>query len=57
LGRSLLLAALHYLMQRGARRVHLGVWRDNAAAIRLYESVGFDRHGRRFYLAYDLGRL
>lgn len=40
-GRLLLLAGLHNLAQRGARRGRLGVWSSNRPAIQLYESVGF----------------
>lgn len=40
-GRYLLTAALHTLKQRDARRAIIGVWADNTAARRLYESLGF----------------
>jgi mycothiol synthase len=40
-GRYLLIAALHTLKQRGARRAIIGVWADNRPARRLYESLGF----------------
>lgn len=57
-GRALLLAALHRLAGEGGReqRVHLAVWRQNAAAIELYSQLGFERRGRRYYLAYDFGQ-
>jgi ribosomal protein S18 acetylase RimI-like enzyme len=53
-GRALLIAALHELARRGARRVTIGAWRDNQRAVRLYESLGF-RQARIFtYLALNL---
>jgi ribosomal protein S18 acetylase RimI-like enzyme len=53
-GRALLLAALHKLKQRGAVQAKIGVWRDNRAAVRLYESVGFQHQQTLTYLAYEL---
>jgi len=41
LGRTLTLAGLHHLARRGARRVHLYVESDNAAALRIYSGLGF----------------
>lgn len=41
-GRALTLAGMHHMRARGARAVELYVESDNAAARRLYESLGFD---------------
>lgn len=54
LGRLFLSAALARLVERGARRVELGLWRDNEAALRLYRSFGFRHTGTVSYLARDL---
>ena len=56
-GRALLLAALHRLARRGVSHAHLAVWRENTAAIGLYKELGFQRNGRRYYLAYEISRL
>lgn len=53
-GRLLLLAGLHELARRGARRVALGLWRENQAALHLYQSLGFRHQYTWTYLAYDL---
>ncbi len=44
LGRALLLAGCHYLRQRGCSEIDLHVDGENATAVRLYESVGFQQH-------------
>jgi mycothiol synthase len=41
LGRTLTLAGLQHLARSGARRVHLYVESDNAAALRIYTGLGF----------------
>ncbi len=53
-GRILLLSVLHELESRGAQRVEIGAWRDNLAAIHLYQSLGFRRHTTITYLAYNI---
>ena len=53
-GRLLLLGVLRELISRGAQRVEIGAWRNNHAAIQLYQSLGF-RHIKTFtYLAFNL---
>jgi ribosomal protein S18 acetylase RimI-like enzyme len=54
LGRALLLQALHQLKQLGAEIVRLGVWKSNATAVRLYQSLGFERQFQLIYLARKL---
>jgi putative acetyltransferase len=46
-GRALLGAALAHAADRGAHKVELEVWPDNARAIALYTSVGFAVEGVR----------
>lgn len=46
-GRTLLRCALAEAMDAGARRIHLEVRADNAAALGLYAVEGFRRMGRR----------
>lgn len=46
-GKTLLAELLRRLEQRGCRQVLLEVRSDNAAAVTLYESVGFQRISRR----------
>lgn len=53
-GRALLERAIRELAKRGAKRVEIGAWRNNEAAVHLYRSLGF-RHCRTFtYLAADV---
>lgn len=54
LGRELLSSALHQLKQDGADTVQLGLWESNQAAIRLYQSLGFERQSKIFYLARNI---
>ncbi|MCI0398211.1 MAG: GNAT family N-acetyltransferase [Chloroflexi bacterium] len=56
LARPLLLAALRHLAKQGANRVRLGVWQNNAPAVRLYERTGFRQTGRLIYLAQNVNR-
>jgi ribosomal protein S18 acetylase RimI-like enzyme len=53
-GRRLLLAALHEFRRRKVNMVEIGLWRDNMAAMHLYQSLGFIEVGNWYYLAYDL---
>ncbi|MBW7958666.1 MAG: GNAT family N-acetyltransferase [Candidatus Promineofilum sp.] len=53
-GRRLLLAALRRLRDRGANVIEIGLWRDNATAMRLYSSVGFSETDHWYFLACDL---
>jgi mycothiol synthase len=46
LGKALTLAGLHHLRGQGLRTVMLYVDDDNPVALRLYTSLGFDRHSR-----------
>lgn len=57
LGRLLLQRALEVARQAGARRLHLEVREDNAPAVALYTSAGFERTGRRpgYYAAASPG--
>ncbi len=54
LGPALLSAAMGQLLDQGAKRVRMGVWRDNEKAIRLYGRFGFCYNHSVFYLAYNL---
>ena len=54
-GRILLLAGLHRLARRSAKRVAIGVWTENEVALHLYQSLGFRHQHTRTYLAYNLG--
>jgi len=53
-GRMLLQGVLQELAGRGAKNVEIGAWRDNRAAIQLYESFGFRWRETFSYLAFDL---
>jgi hypothetical protein len=52
-----LLGALHSLRRQGARLVEIGLWRQNAVAMNLYQSLGFFETGNWYYLACDLDGL
>lgn len=54
LGRVLLPAGLRHLAERGHQQARLGVWADNARAIRLYRQFGFHHTSSRYFLAYQL---
>jgi ribosomal protein S18 acetylase RimI-like enzyme len=56
-GRRLLLAALHSLRHRGAGIVEIGLWRQNAIAMNLYQSLGFTEADNWYYLACDIEGL
>lgn len=53
-GRLLLQMVLRVLAARGAKKVEIGTWRDNEAAVHLYESLGFRRRKTVSFLAFDL---
>jgi mycothiol synthase len=53
-GRCLMLAALYWLAERGARQVSIGAWRQNEAALHLYHSLGFRHQESVIYLAADI---
>jgi mycothiol synthase len=50
LGRALLQAGLLEASAQGVSEVVIALWRDNKAAYRLYQQVGFVEDGRRYYL-------
>ena len=52
LGRALVRQALDGFYQAGLRRAYLEVTAENAAAVRLYRSVGF-RRAKTLYKAVD----
>lgn len=54
LARPLLLSGLRQAADQGAKKVRLGVWENNAIAIRLYRSLGFRRTKTVTYLAFNL---
>jgi GNAT superfamily N-acetyltransferase len=57
LGRALMHAAITRARERGARRMELDTNDRNAAAIALYESLGFVNGGDRYYRFHlDAGR-
>jgi mycothiol synthase len=53
-GRFILLAALHELQRRGQTQAAIGLWRNNRAALRLYQSLGFQHQQTIVYLAFDM---
>jgi mycothiol synthase len=53
-GRFLLQSAIHNLASRSADNIHIGTWAENAAALHLYRSLGFQPDYTLTYLAYDL---
>ncbi len=55
-GRVLLQMVLRELASRGAKKVEIGAWRDNQAAIHLYESLGLRRRKTVTYLAFNLNQ-
>ena len=53
-GRILLTAALHQLAQHGATSAQIGAWHNNAPALHLYQSLGFQHTNTLTYLALTL---
>ena len=53
-GRQIMLAGLNMAAQQGGRKVMVGVWSQNAAALALYERLGFRETTRKLFVAYDL---
>lgn len=53
-GRWLLRAVLARLRERGVTTAQLGLWRDNTAAMNLYQRAGFVEVANWYYLAHDL---
>lgn len=53
-GRTLLLAGLHSLKHQGVEVANIGVWRENQAAIHLYQELGFRHVQTLTYLAFNL---
>lgn len=53
-GRALLLLTLHELKKHGAKHAEIGAWRDNFAALHLYQSIGFRHQATLTYYAYNL---
>ncbi|MFZ1397779.1 MAG: GNAT family N-acetyltransferase [Candidatus Promineifilaceae bacterium] len=51
-GRFLLTSLLQLLQKRGIETVSLGVWANNATAVRLYQSVGFHYVSSSYSLTY-----
>ena len=51
LARALCEALLGWAAERGATRAYVQVLADNAAATRLYESMGFGAHHRSRYVS------
>ncbi|OWA35882.1 GNAT family N-acetyltransferase [Saccharibacillus sp. O16] len=49
LGRQLIELALHEAREQGKRKVWLGVWEKNTAAIAFYECLGFVRTGEHAF--------
>jgi mycothiol synthase len=53
-GRQIMLAGLNLAAQQSARKATVGVWTQNAAALALYERLGFHEATRKLFVAYDL---
>ncbi len=53
-GRYLLLTALHHLRQKGVTQAIIGAWKQNQAAIHLYQQLGFQLTQSIYYLIYNL---
>jgi mycothiol synthase len=53
-GRAVVVAALHWLSKKGANQVAIGVWRQNEAALHLYQALGFRHQESIIYLAHDI---
>jgi mycothiol synthase len=53
-GRAVVVAALHWLSEKGANQVAIGVWRQNEAALHLYQALGFRYQESIIYLAHDI---
>jgi ribosomal protein S18 acetylase RimI-like enzyme len=54
LGTLLIQYGLHTARSQGARGATLGVWRNNVAAIQLYEAIGFHHSGTLSYMAINV---
>lgn len=54
-GAALFYEALGRLAARGAAQAEVGVWRQNEAAVTLYQKAGLQRVQSRYYLAREIG--